>query len=347
MQEFYKSVRLGLNDIQLADINFNLFARCLKAIDRIRLATMPSLNKPREVILLVGLTGLGKTKSVFAQYGQDVYELPMGTYEWFDGYQGQRVILADEFDGQMTLDVAKKFFDPHYVRKVAIKGGFTWLTQEITIATSNNHPATWYKGFSKSDKPFTSDRSESERALRRRFDAILHFTAEGIVPYVGQDAIKNFWPIGDEIIPIISIPLPVAYQTVLDPNPTRTEMNHFESNMAQAEDPYISSDEDAVSEDVPDKVHAHELTYLELQNYNAKIKYEENITLHPIRDVIIIDSSSEEERPEDNYYDPLYVKPYLPRVGEMDSSSEDQPNSIQEYILSTYKPNNQFRKGDY
>jgi len=31
----------------------------------------------------------------------------------------------------------------------------------------------------------------------------------------------------------------------------------------------------------------------------------------------------------------------------MDSSSEDQPNSIQEYILSTYKPNNQFRKGDY
>lgn len=241
LEAFYVHVKAGLSDIELADIDFAVFCRCMKAIDRIRISIRPELTQRREVVLLCGVTGAGKTRAVYDQY-PDLYEAPIGDTLWFDGYDGQKVVLFDEFEGEMPLNALKKVADNFYVRKVPCKGGFKWLNPDKIVFTSNSHPGSWYKGFSKSTKTYHSDRSESEKAIRRRFDAIVHFTELGLVTYVGEEEIKSFWPIGDENPILIPMPVrqyPQVHQDVYDLNPTRSDLNRLEVQDAILDDPFI------------------------------------------------------------------------------------------------------------
>jgi hypothetical protein len=210
----------------------------MKAIDRIRISIRPELAQRREVVLLCGVTGAGKTRAVYDQY-PDLYEAPIGDTLWFDGYDGQKVVLFDEFDGEMPLNALKKVADNFYVRKVPCKGGFKWLNPDKIIFTSNSHPGSWYKGFSKSNKPYHSDRSESEKAIRRRFDAIVHFTEKGMISYVGEEQINSFWPIGEENPILLPMPVFSYQQDVRDLNYSRTDLNRIEVQDAILEDPYI------------------------------------------------------------------------------------------------------------
>lgn len=200
------------------------------------MSLLQNRDNPREIVLLYGITGGGKTRAVFDQY-PGIWEAPISFNgdTWLDGYDGQKEALFDEFEGEIPLTAVKKLFDRFYVRKAPVKGGFIWFNPDKIIVTSNVHPASWYKGFSKSNKTYHQDRSESERALRRRFNAIVHFTPTGLTSYTGEEQIASFWPIGDEII----IPyIPIYHQ--YDINPTRTEMNHFETSQAILEDPFIN-----------------------------------------------------------------------------------------------------------
>ncbi|QKV51008.1 putative replication associated protein [Crucivirus sp.] len=162
LQQFYEHVKAGKNDLELAEINFSAFSRTLKAIDRLRFYVRPVQEGPREIILLVGKPGVGKTRWAYAEY-PDLYELPVSTGLWFDGYHGQDTVLLDEFEGAMPLNSALKVLDPYYVRSVAIKGGFTWWNPRRIIVTSNVHPSSWYDFYTRRDK---------EIALRRRFTKI-------------------------------------------------------------------------------------------------------------------------------------------------------------------------------
>jgi len=193
MQEYYFKVREGADDIALADHDFGTFARTLKATDRIRLALKPKEVQAREVILLFGSTGTGKTKWCHDNY-PDLFEMPVADKLWMDGYQGQQTVLIDEFTGQMPLNNLLKMLDPHYIRKYEIKGGFVWFNPTTILVTSNNHPSTWYK---------YQDRKEQEAALRRRFSRIYHYRtfrgAKSIHIYGNdvneEDTRSRIWPI--------------------------------------------------------------------------------------------------------------------------------------------------------
>jgi len=100
LQEMYQLVINGASDIELADLNFDAFARTLKAIDRIRFQTKPKCTTPREIILYTGPTGIGKTRAANEAH-PDLFELAIGSGVWFDGYVGQPVVLLDEFEGKL------------------------------------------------------------------------------------------------------------------------------------------------------------------------------------------------------------------------------------------------------
>lgn len=91
-----------------------------------------------------GETGTGKTRKAYS-IDPELYKLAHhdGQTLWFDGYDGQRTILIDEFYGGIKFGQFLELIDG-YPMKVQIKGGFTKLNHERLIITSNDSPNDWY-----------------------------------------------------------------------------------------------------------------------------------------------------------------------------------------------------------
>ena len=81
--------------------------------------------------------------------------------KWWDGYEGQDVVVIDEFYGWFEWDYLLRLTDryPLILEGKAISGGFQF-TSKIIIFTSNKHWNNWY--------PNIQDRSP----LERRFECI-------------------------------------------------------------------------------------------------------------------------------------------------------------------------------
>lgn len=166
-----EAIKSGATQRELieSDEHVETFAKYIKFHDRMR-SLYPTKRKedaPFKVSLYFGEPGSGKTRK--ANEFEDLFEIPIsnGTL-WFDGYDGHKVVLFDDFMGgmsKMTLDNTLKFLD-RYVRKIPIKGAHVWYQPEHIIVTTNYHPRAWYKW---------EGREESWKALCRRFHEVLVF----------------------------------------------------------------------------------------------------------------------------------------------------------------------------
>jgi len=96
------------------------------------------------VKILWGPTGTGKTRSVYDFHDHDsVYKHDGG--DWFDGYQGQEVVLFDDFSGSdFKLTYLLKLCD-RYPMRVPVKGDFVHFRPKVIYFTSNVDPDEWYK----------------------------------------------------------------------------------------------------------------------------------------------------------------------------------------------------------
>jgi len=97
------------------------------------------------VKILIGVTGSGKTRAIFDAY-PDVYNVPLPSdsskQPWFDGYNGQEVVLFDDFYGQIGYACMLQLCD-RYKMTVQIKGGMVpWVPLKIFI-TSNESFNVW------------------------------------------------------------------------------------------------------------------------------------------------------------------------------------------------------------
>ncbi len=130
-------------------------------------------NKPirtydLRVVLLVGKTGTGKTRTVHEMW-KSYWTMPIsnGTM-WFDGYDLDDNVLIDDFNGarsKVALDTYLRITD-RYPIMVPIKGGFAWWMPRSIVVTSNFHPASWYD---------YKKRMESYHALCRRIHDVFVF----------------------------------------------------------------------------------------------------------------------------------------------------------------------------
>lgn len=188
-QIFYEKIKSGANDLDLADHDFNMFARFIRATDRVRLAvTPPQREEPRQIILYYGASDQGKSRLAMQTY-PNLFKVPYSRNLWIDGYQQQKVVLFEEFSGEIPLKGALQLFDPWQTQRFEIKCAFVWFTPDIVIITSNIHPRDWYD---------FSNRKKQEVALRRRFSSVIEFKADGRrVKYSNAESITRFWPIHD------------------------------------------------------------------------------------------------------------------------------------------------------
>lgn len=141
--------------------------------------TLTELHRPAarqifcnfEVILHIGDTGLGKTKTVFEAHGEDpefyVAPLSNGT-TWYDGYDRHKIVLLDDFAGAAShvhLDTLLRLLDV-YPQTVPVKGGHVWWVPDTIYVTTNILPKDWYRWIT---------RGNQYLALARRFTKVVYF----------------------------------------------------------------------------------------------------------------------------------------------------------------------------
>lgn len=123
----------------------------------------PCLMRPDlQVFTLIGPTGIGKSFSVHELY-PNLYSPFYGNCGfWFDGYDGEQVILIDEFRGQVPLQRMLQILDIYPLR-VECKGTSLPARFRMIFLTSNTQPDDWYP-----DVPGKVTRQAERDALSRR-----------------------------------------------------------------------------------------------------------------------------------------------------------------------------------
>ena len=111
----------------------------------------PRLNL--KIITIIGYTRLGKSWAVRDRYPEAYCPYYGNSGLWWDGYTDQKVIILDEFRGQIQLGKLLKILDP-YPLQLEVKGGAVWARYSIVFIISNSAPDVWYQndnGYRSSD----------------------------------------------------------------------------------------------------------------------------------------------------------------------------------------------------
>lgn len=171
LEGFKGAVMNGAKMRDLLDDHWGVIARYPKFYQTLTLMNRPQRTTPLVVSLLIGETGLGKTRSVMETHGtsDDFYcaALNNGTM-WFDTYDGQGVVLLDDFSGASShfpLCSLLRLLD-RYPLLVPTKGGHTWWLPNEVFVTTNILPKLWYKW---------ENRGEQYKALARRFHKVSEY----------------------------------------------------------------------------------------------------------------------------------------------------------------------------
>lgn len=131
----------GAGDKQLADYDFDTWARSYRALTQYRLLCVEPRDHEMDVFVIYGPTGTGKSK-----YCRDNFESPYWKQrgKWWDNYSQQSVCILDEFYGWLQWDVLLRMCD-RYPLMVETKGGQIQFTSKTIVFTSNTKPDQWYK----------------------------------------------------------------------------------------------------------------------------------------------------------------------------------------------------------
>lgn len=150
LKEFVSEVRNGKLNHDLIDSHTNIMCRYHKFANQIRTAKCEKMaieNHQKGIVseVIWGKPGSGKTRSIYDLYDEkDVYAPDLSTSNlWWDGYTGQKILLLDDFYGQIKYSYMLRLLD-RYKIQLQIKGGFTYKAWEKVFITSNDPPELWY-----------------------------------------------------------------------------------------------------------------------------------------------------------------------------------------------------------
>lgn len=144
LESLHSDLTAGKPLREIAEDHFGSFIRYQRGISAFRNVVSPSRDWVCNVVVYWGRTGTGKTRSVIDNLPspEDIYIHSGG--KWFDGYDGHKIVLFDDFEGnEFAITYLLKLLD-RYPMRVPIKGGFvSWIPLEIYL-TSNSAPEHWY-----------------------------------------------------------------------------------------------------------------------------------------------------------------------------------------------------------
>lgn len=134
-----------------------------------------------KVRVYYGTTGTGKTlaavEEALEQVGQNwdkvfVLTLEQGRPAWWDGYNGGKVLIIDEYYNQLHVTQLLRYLD-RIPLKLEVKGDNLWALWEEVWITSNRHPLEWV---TPQGNPYGP---EHQAALMRRISTLTKFLPNG------------------------------------------------------------------------------------------------------------------------------------------------------------------------
>ena len=117
-EAIYEMIKQGADNMEILEAYPNAMNK-LDKIDAARQTILAHEHKKKfrelDVTYIYGQTGVGKTRSVMEKYGyENVYRVT--NYEHpFDQYQGEDVVLLDEFRGRLTISEMLNYLDGYPV----------------------------------------------------------------------------------------------------------------------------------------------------------------------------------------------------------------------------------------
>lgn len=98
--------------------------------------------EPPEIRVYVGATGTGKSKAA-REWLPNSYKWHPQQEKWFDGYEGEKDVIFEEFRGQIPFGMILSLLDRHDCR-VQYKGGCMEFVATRIAITSPLKPEQWY-----------------------------------------------------------------------------------------------------------------------------------------------------------------------------------------------------------
>ncbi len=154
------------------------------AIRRYQTVHLPRQTVMPEVKVIYGLTGTGKSHQCEMEASETTNGVDIGptnffvlstpvsvrSIPWADGYQGEKHVILEDFEGQISFRILLRMLDK-YAFRMQVKGGFVQWSPEKVWINSNSHPKTWYR-----EEPADT---WGTGPLHRRIGSIIH----RITPY--------------------------------------------------------------------------------------------------------------------------------------------------------------------
>lgn len=118
-----------------------------------------------------GASGTGKSRRVFSSFPK-AYRKPSG--KWWDHYDGEHVVVLDDFDGSfLQFGDFKRLID-RYPAFVEVKGGTIPLLATHWCITTNVYPSHWWS--------LATTGRVGRDAIWRRIGRVLEYTSEDQEP---------------------------------------------------------------------------------------------------------------------------------------------------------------------
>ncbi len=124
--------------MDIAGNNFQAFIQYNRGFQEYKKMVDKSRRKSfRKVktIHIHGKTGSGKTKMAMGN-GEDTYKIQGNAMKWWDGYEGEKILVIDEYDNQISCTELLGILDGYQLR-LPTKGSFTYANWETVFITSN------------------------------------------------------------------------------------------------------------------------------------------------------------------------------------------------------------------
>ena len=127
-EEFYLALKAGADNFELLENFYSLTTTLgFEKIDSMRDVVFNSKYKTEfrniETTFIHGESGVGKTTFIYKEFGfENVFRVSYYGKFQFNGYRGEKILLLDEFSGQVNLGWLNQILDG-FPLKLEVKGG--------------------------------------------------------------------------------------------------------------------------------------------------------------------------------------------------------------------------------